>query len=633
MIHFSVICKYFILCLLAVELTVCSGGFNLDDYILQYEELDYDSTALHQHHLRSKRSTNDAVHLAFDAFGRNFKLRLRRDTSAFTPQYMMKEDDGTLKAVDLSFLYTGEVVGIPGSKVDGAIIQGMFRGEIHVPGDTVYHIEVNNRFNQSQLSASHHSVIYRNKDLNLDPYRSKRERDRREASKATSTSGYCGYDQAVQWMRSVVESEVTQDSNRHRRSAMQWQEVYDSHNQHNTEHNMYSAKLNRQKRGGLGQKNTCAMYLRSDPLLWKHVLAKNSGNQNIAKDEILAFFSSHVKAINRIYGQTNFTDGNVWYSGVQFAVQRTTVMTWESAKCDDAFNKSPYCEDNIDVSNFLNLNSLENHDDFCLAYVFTYRDFTQGTLGLAWVGAPSQASGGVCEKFKQYMEGSKGVKKSLNTGIVTTINYGKEVPSSVSMLTFAHEVGHNFGSPHDSGAACAPFGTNREDANDGNYIMFASATMGDRPHNDKFSTCSRGNISQVLDAVLAQRSGKVNCFVDSQAAFCGNGLVEEGEECDCGYAEDDTGKCPDKCCNGRTDALHKDLVAQVIVSMQALIMSAELKKRKNSSFLDKDIVFPNKMAASIFKGCQCGAGFECIFSNIGVKVGPNWREQLLPPVT
>lgn len=45
------------------------------------------------------------------------------------------------------------------------------------------------------------------------------------------------------------------------------------------------------------------------------------------------------------------------------------------------------CNDNIDVSNFLNENSLIDHSAFCLAYIFTYRDFTQGTLGLAWVGS------------------------------------------------------------------------------------------------------------------------------------------------------------------------------------------------------------------------------------------------------
>lgn len=39
----------------------------------------------------------------------------------------------------------------------------------------------------------------------------------------------------------------------------------------------------------------------------------------------------------------------------------------------------------------------EDYDTFCLAYMFTYRDFEMGTLGLAWTGDLKNA-GGVCEK-------------------------------------------------------------------------------------------------------------------------------------------------------------------------------------------------------------------------------------------
>ena len=39
----------------------------------------------------------------------------------------------------------------------------------------------------------------------------------------------------------------------------------------------------------------------------------------------------------------------------------------------------------------------EDYDQFCLAYMFTYRDFEGGTLGLAWTGDLKNA-GGVCEK-------------------------------------------------------------------------------------------------------------------------------------------------------------------------------------------------------------------------------------------
>ena len=47
---------------------------------------------------------------------------------------------------------------------------------------------------------------------------------------------------------------------------------------------------------------------------------------------------------------------------------------------------NPYRDENIGVEKLLELNSEEEHDDVCLAYVFTYRDFADGVLGLAWVG-------------------------------------------------------------------------------------------------------------------------------------------------------------------------------------------------------------------------------------------------------
>ena len=46
---------------------------------------------------------------------------------------------------------------------------------------------------------------------------------------------------------------------------------------------------------------------------------------------------------------------------------------------------NPYRDNNIGVEKLLELNSEENHDDVCLSYIFTYRDFADGVLGLAWV--------------------------------------------------------------------------------------------------------------------------------------------------------------------------------------------------------------------------------------------------------
>ena len=45
---------------------------------------------------------------------------------------------------------------------------------------------------------------------------------------------------------------------------------------------------------------------------------------------------------------------------------------------------------------------------------------------------------------------------------------------------------------HDNGASCVA-----KNDEEGNYIMFASATSGDLPNNNRFSTCSLTNITLV----------------------------------------------------------------------------------------------------------------------------------------
>ena len=60
--------------------------------------------------------------------------------------------------------------------------------------------------------------------------------------------------------------------------------------------------------------------------------------------------------------------------------------------------EDPFRSRNIGVEKFLENVSLEDFDDYCLAYVFTMRDFENGVLGLAWVAQPEGSSGGICEK-------------------------------------------------------------------------------------------------------------------------------------------------------------------------------------------------------------------------------------------
>ncbi|KAI5946080.1 Disintegrin and metalloproteinase domain-containing protein 12 [Manis javanica] len=120
-------------------------------------------------------------------------------------------------------------------------------------------------------------------------------------------------------------------------------------------------------------------------------------------------------------------------------------------------------------------------------------------------------------------------------------------------VTLAHELGHNFGMNHDTlerGCSCRM----AADKGGGGCIMNPSTGY---PFPMMFSSCSRKDLEASLE------KGVGMCLFnlpEVKQSFggpkCGNGYVEEGEECDCGEPEE----CMNLCCNATTCTLKPDAV-------------------------------------------------------------------------
>ena len=61
-------------------------------------------------------------------------------------------------------------------------------------------------------------------------------------------------------------------------------------------------------------------------------------------------------------------------------------MSKDGCTSSSTETRCKFADPNIGVEKFLDLASLDNHDEFCLSYVFSHREFSDGVLGLAWIG-------------------------------------------------------------------------------------------------------------------------------------------------------------------------------------------------------------------------------------------------------
>lgn len=198
--------------------------------------------------------------------------------------------------------------------------------------------------------------------------------------------------------------------------------------------------------------------------------------------------------------------------------------------------------DKSDVSERLNLFSEwrgDNQDDNAY-YTLMSGCPTGSEVGLSWLGQLCNSD--ATNEDKNTVSGTNIVVRTSGAG----------------WQVFAHESGHTFGAVHDcdsstcsqgmdssSQSQCCPLTSSTCDA-DAKYIMNPSA--GDV---DNFSPCTIGNICSAMgrngvkSSCLSNNHG-ITTYTGSQ---CGNGLVEEGEDCDCG-GEESCGN--NNCCDAKT---------------------------------------------------------------------------------
>ncbi|PGH36868.1 hypothetical protein GX50_00326 [[Emmonsia] crescens] len=170
---------------------------------------------------------------------------------------------------------------------------------------------------------------------------------------------------------------------------------------------------------------------------------------------------------------------------------------------------------------------------------------TGAEVGLAWLGQ-------LCSRE---VRGNPDPNNSSSQA-VTGSNVIARTPNEWQV--FAHEVGHTFGAVHDcddrlcqipqaaSTSQCCPFSQNSCNAN-GRFIMNPTSGRG----ITQFSPCTVGNIC----SSMGRNSVRSDCLSNNRGVVtitgsqCGNGIVEEGEDCDCGGEN----SCRDNpCCDART---------------------------------------------------------------------------------
>uniref|UniRef100_A0AAY5EJ87 ADAM metallopeptidase domain 17b n=1 Tax=Electrophorus electricus TaxID=8005 RepID=A0AAY5EJ87_ELEEL len=448
-------------------------------------------SSLQQHSVR-KRDVQSHTHaerlISFTALQRHFRLYLATNTELFTDDFsaVVMGVGRTQEAYEVQRqnFFTGHVIGEESSRVQAHIDDSDFTAHI-LTDEAEYNIEPLWRFTEGAPDGR--LLVYRSEDI--------RNMSRLAAPKV------CGY----------ITTPATQL----------------------LPENVRRASHLRERRQAVDHsKNTCPLLLVADYRFFRHMGRREESTT-------INYLIELIDRVDDIYRNTSWDEEFKGYGvQIQQIIINRNPTPVESGKAHFNMKGSP-----VKNRDQFSIDIADNASRVCLAHLFTYQDFDEGTLGLAYVApAKDGVPGGLCSKGEYTSSDHRAM--FLNTGLTSTKNYGKTILTKEADLVTTHELGHNFGAVHDPDEVpyCAP-----SEEQGGKYVMYPIAVSGDRSNNKLFSNCSKISIAKRL------RHKSASCFKERNSKVCGNSRVEEGEECDPGLLHLSTDPCCTATCKLRLD--------------------------------------------------------------------------------
>ncbi|XP_064471461.1 disintegrin and metalloproteinase domain-containing protein 10-like isoform X4 [Ornithodoros turicata] len=347
-------------------LLLCIGDImaeRLSAFIRHYEPVLFTQLTSQPRFKRSADS-GERFHVRFHGMGRYFHLILQRDTSSFAKNFVTVRNNRTI-LLNISHIYSGKLAGDPNSRAFGTLQRGIFEGRIQAGDGSEYYIEPGRRYFGKSVPINF-CVIYsaRDIDLPLD----------------VDSRGGCGVDRLYQRFVPPKNSWKRQQGIRRHKRAIDYVEFPAMPIHH---------KKNRSRTMESSSRRLCHLEIIVDHTLYLRFLVDD--DDSVAQERVAALVASLVHEVSYIFGSTNF--GGI--VGVRFNVMSLKIK--DSHTCDGRQKQTnPYCSDTLDANDMLSLISAEQHDDFCLSFTLTYREFSQGTLGLAYIGYPDASATAFC---------------------------------------------------------------------------------------------------------------------------------------------------------------------------------------------------------------------------------------------